>query len=74
MIETKLRNKKKGQRGQLVLEYILLLLVAVSMASLLRNTLTASTGDAQSSGVFIKMWTTVVQTIGEDYPVDPEAP
>lgn len=71
MKDKKIVTKRKKQGGQLVLEYILLLLVAVSMATLLRNTLTASTGNAEDSGVFIKMWTRVVQTIGNDKPVDP---
>ncbi len=62
---------KKKQSGQLVFEYILLLLVALSMATIMRNTLTATSNDPSDSGLIIRMWRGVVQVIGNDRPVDP---
>lgn len=62
---------RQRQRGQLVFEYILLLLIAVSMAFIVRNRLTRTGAGPEQSGSLIQLWRGIVQTIGEDQPVDP---
>ncbi len=60
---------KKKQRGQLVLEYILLMLLAVSMASLMKSRLIGGTADdLDSAGVLTKLVYGMTNTIAADTP------
>ena len=60
-----------NQRGQIVLEYVLLLVVAVAMAALLTTTLVSR--NPESTGMIVLKWYQIIQTIGAD-PADDLAP
>ncbi len=61
-IDKKIRN----QRGQILIEYILLLFIAVSCATILVKGL-AGRGEG-SEGVIIKNWNRMIQALGNDLP------
>lgn len=57
---------KKTESGQIVVEYVLLLVVAVSLAFLIGNTI--GKRDPESPGFLIQKWKTVWEAIGRDNP------
>lgn len=57
-----LRNK----RGQVVVEYVLLLVIAVAMAALITRELVSR--DEDSPGILVQKWDAILKTIGEDLP------
>jgi hypothetical protein len=62
----KLKLKKLNQRGQVLVEYMLLLLISVSFATLLVSKLISrKEGD---EGIIIKSWTRMLTTLGNDLP------
>lgn len=65
------RLNMRNQRGQIVLEYVLLLVVAVAMAALLTTTLVSR--NPESTGMIVLKWYQIIQTIGAD-PADDLAP
>lgn len=60
------RNEKMrlGQSGQIVVEYVLLLVVAVILAALITKTMISANPD--SPGFVLTAWRNVVQAIGSD--------
>ncbi len=64
------QNKRKAQSGQLVLEYVLLMLLAVSIASLIKNEIIgeAQPGNCQEARVLSKMVCEITRVIAEDLP------
>jgi len=70
-----LKNPKKtfrqdilsSQGGQIVLEYVLLLVIGVSMAMLITSTMVSR--NENSPGFLVKKWFEIIKTIGED-PAD----
>ncbi|WII72315.1 hypothetical protein QJS83_00345 [Bdellovibrio sp. 22V] len=58
--------KRKGQSGQIVVEYVLLLVIAVSVAALLVSQLVSRSED--DPGVLTAKWQSILTTIGEDVP------
>ncbi len=60
----------KSQDGQLIVEYVLLLLVALSIAFTIRATLVkvGEQTDASDSGAIIQQWKSLEDSIGEDDP------
>ncbi|MNJ96644.1 hypothetical protein D3C87_143730 [compost metagenome] len=61
----KSRSSLKNSKGQIVVEYVLLLVIAVSIAALLVNQL-ASRGD--EPGVIVAKWYSILKTVGDDNP------
>ena len=68
------RSRKKRSRkpwpgqsasGQIVVEYVLLLVVAVAVAALITKTMVSS-----EDGFIISTWSRVVKQIGSDYADD----
>ena len=57
-----------GQSGQIVVEYILLLAVAVVVAALITKTMISR--DQDNPGFVLTAWRDVITTIGEDKPDD----
>ena len=58
----------RNQSGQIVVEYVLLLAVAVSMAVIAISILVKRDTDVENSGALIKKWLTIQQKIGSDTP------
>lgn len=59
------RPNLKSQKGQVVVEYVLLLIVLVSVASILVKGLVGRTGEP---GVVIQTWSGLLTTIAQDTP------
>lgn len=61
-------------RGQIVIEYVLLLVVGVSIAMLITSQMVSRS--EESPGFLIRKWYAMIKVIGEDTPDDlkPEAP
>lgn len=59
-----LRNNK----GQILIEYILLLLITVSAAVILTKGLVGRRDSVENSGVLIKSWHKIITAIGNDLP------
>ena len=58
----------RNQSGQILVEYILLLLIAVSCAVILTTQLVGRRSDVDSSGAIIKTWHKIITAIGNDLP------
>ncbi len=57
----------RSNRGQVLVEYLLLMVIAVSMASFLIKKLVGR-GDGASQGMVIQQWDKILKTIGNDLP------
>jgi hypothetical protein len=55
-----------NQKGQIVVEYVLLMVIAVGVAALLISQLVDRDPDAP--GVLVAKWHQVLQTVGNDIP------
>jgi hypothetical protein len=62
----------RNQSGQILVEYILLLLIAVSCAMILTTQLVGRRTDADNSGILIKSWHKIITAIGNDLPDCPD--
>lgn len=58
-----------GQRGQVIVEYVLLLVVVVSLATLLIKTVVSR--NESEPGFLINAWNQMIEAIGRDYPDAP---
>jgi hypothetical protein len=56
------------ERGQIVLEYVLLLVIAVGVAALITSTMVSR--NPNSPGFLVKKWFEMIKTIGADTPDD----
>lgn len=61
-----IKNPIKNNRGQIVVEYVLLIVVAVTLAFLVAQTLTSRNVD--SPGYLIQKWQAIWVAIGKDTP------
>ncbi|RYZ70577.1 MAG: hypothetical protein EOP05_13120 [Proteobacteria bacterium] len=61
-------KNRLGQSGQIVVEYVLLLAVAVLVATLITKTMISPNKD--NPGFVLTAWRDVVQAIGSDQPDD----
>lgn len=63
----------RGQRGQIVVEYVLLLVIGVAVATLITSQMVSR--NPNSPGFLIKKWADILKAIGDDTPDDlmPEA-
>lgn len=55
---------RQRQSGQIVLEYVLLLVIGVTIAMLITSTMVSR--DANNPGFLIRKWFEMIKTIGED--------
>lgn len=55
-----------NQKGQVVIEYVLLLIVGVSLAALITTLMVSR--NPSSPGFLIVKWTEIIKVIGDDYP------
>ena len=62
------RRTLNNQSGQILVEYILLLLIAVSCAMILTTSLVGRRSDISDSGILIKSWHKIITAIGNDLP------
>ncbi len=58
------QSKRRGDLGQIAIEYVLILFVAVTMAVLVSKELVSR--DPQDPGHIVKAWVNILQTIGSD--------
>lgn len=63
-----MKKSLSNQSGQILVEYILLLLIAVSVAMILTTALVGRRTDVESSGAIIKAWHKIISAIGNDLP------
>jgi hypothetical protein len=56
-----------NRRGQILVEYILLMVISVSCAALLTKALVGR-GDDGQRGIVIKQWDKILKVIGNDLP------
>lgn len=59
----------RGQRGQLVLEYVLILLIVVTIAALVTRMMVRRGPELEDQGFVVKAWTFLLFEIGSD-PAD----
>ena len=59
---------KLNQSGQIVLEYVLLLVIGVAVAATLTTLLVSR--NPESTGMIVLKWNQIVQAIGADYADD----
>ncbi len=54
----------KDSKGQIVVEYVLLLIISVAIATLLVTTMISR--DQQNLGFVIQKWSAIISAIGQD--------
>ena len=59
---------KLNQSGQLIVEYVLLLVIATSIAMMIRIALVKGGETPGDSGALMQKWYQITQTIGKDDP------
>ncbi len=59
-------KSKKAQKGQLIIEYVLLLTVVTVLAGTLISAMIGQSDDPSSQGLIVRKWTQVVQAIASD--------
>ncbi|MBK9323613.1 MAG: hypothetical protein IPM97_11840 [Bdellovibrionaceae bacterium] len=55
-----------NSRGQVIVEYVLLMVIAVAVAALISRELVSRQED--SPGILVEKWHSILQTIGDDLP------
>lgn len=63
------RELGQSERGQIILEYVLLLAIAISLAILINSLLISR--DPDEPGVVLRVWNEVLRQIGADSPDAP---
>jgi hypothetical protein len=66
MPSTSIPHAVRNSGGQVVIEYVLLLVIAVAMAALISKQLVSR--DPDNSGILVKKWMDIQKTIGDDLP------
>ncbi|PIS10507.1 MAG: hypothetical protein COT73_08975 [Bdellovibrio sp. CG10_big_fil_rev_8_21_14_0_10_47_8] len=60
-------SRLKNSKGQIVVEYVLLLTIAITMAMIIVSLLVKrDTDDPENSGALIRKWRQIQETIGND--------
>jgi hypothetical protein len=70
--ETSMKGIKRGQSGQIVVEYVLMLIIGVGLAMLITSTMVSRNPD--DPGFLVQKWLLILQTIGEDTADDLKPP
>lgn len=55
-----------NNKGQILVEYLLLMVIAIACATLITKQLVSR--DANKTGILIKQWDKIIHTIGNDVP------
>ena len=63
------QNKPLGQGGQIIVEYVLLMIIAVSIAALITSLMVSR--NQSNTGFLILKWNEIIRTIGADDIEDP---
>ncbi len=58
----------KNQSGQILIEYVLLLLIGLMVGNIIVKQLTMMSSDPEEQGVIIRRWNKIWDSIGKDYP------
>lgn len=58
----------RNQSGQIIVEYLLLMMIAVVAASIIVSQFVGRRDDVSSSGVLIRSWHKILNTLGNDLP------
>jgi hypothetical protein len=61
------KHSFQRQRGQIVVEYVLLLVIGVSLAMIITGTMVSR--NPENPGFVVRKWLAIIKTIGED-PAD----
>lgn len=61
-----MKSRIKNRRGQVVVEYVLLIVISAGLASLIVKELVNR--DPDNPGALVNKWYEIVKTIGEDQP------
>ena len=61
-------SSRGRQSGQVIIEYVLLLLIGLTVGNILIKSLTASSDDPDKQGMLIKRWIRIWDGVGKDYP------
>ncbi len=59
-------NNLLNRRGQVIVEYVLLMVIAVAVAALISRELVSR--QEESPGILVEKWHSILQTIGDDLP------
>lgn len=59
---------RRGQSGQILIEYILLLLIGLTIGNMLVKQLTAFSDEPDKQGIIIQRWISLWEEIGKDFP------
>ena len=62
------RKQRLNPKGQILVEYVLLLIIAVTVAALIVNTIVSR--DPEEPGFLIRKWNQILEFIGDDLPDD----
>ena len=60
------KSFRLGRKGQILVEYVLVLTVSVGLAVALINLLIRKSSGPEDSGLIIRAWSGLAQTISED--------
>lgn len=63
-----IKPNHSDERGQVLIEYILLLLIGIMIANILVKQLTGFSDDPENRGVVIQRWMKLWDSIGSDTP------
>ncbi len=67
--QSRLKSNRRGERGQIAIEYVLILVVAVTIAVTLTKGLVNR--DPQDPGLIIQSWVNILSTVGKDLADSP---
>lgn len=63
------KKSLRNRRGQVVVEYVLLLVIAVGVAALITKELVKR--DPDNPGILVQKWDEIIKEIGKDLPDKP---
>ncbi|MFN3453383.1 MAG: hypothetical protein ACK41T_00385 [Pseudobdellovibrio sp.] len=61
-------KSKLNSKGQVLIEYILMMVFVVTIAAVLTKSLVGRTSDVANQGMIIKSWNRMIKAIGNDLP------
>lgn len=65
-------KSKLNSKGQVLIEYILMMVFVVTIAAVLTKSLVGRTSDEANQGMVIKSWNRMIKAIGNDLPDCPK--
>ncbi len=68
MKEEKKKKVSRSQAGQILIEYVLLLMIGVTVGNILVKKLTAFSDEPDNRGIIITRWIKIWESIGKDIP------